>query len=51
MGKALNKAAQARQGFLNENLILHSDRGSTHASQKHRDLIEKLGIKQMHERT
>jgi putative transposase len=44
--KALYKAAQTRQGFLDKDLILHSDRGSTYASQKHRDLIEKLGIKQ-----
>jgi transposase InsO family protein len=44
--KALHKAAQTRQGFLNENLILHSDRGSTYASKKYRKLIKKLGIQQ-----
>lgn len=44
--KALYGAAQTRKGFLPEDLILHSDRGSTYASVKHRELIEKLGIKQ-----
>jgi putative transposase len=44
--KALYKAAQTRQGFLNKNLILHSDLGSTYASKKHCKLIKKLGIKQ-----
>ncbi len=44
--KALYKASQTRCGFLNEDLILHSDRGSTYASEKHRKLIEELGIKQ-----
>ena len=44
--KALYKASQTRQGFLDEDLILHSDRGSTYASEKHRKLIKKLGIKQ-----
>ena len=44
--KALYKAAQTRRGFLNEDLILHSDRGSTYASKKHRKLIKELGIKQ-----
>lgn len=43
---ALYKAAQTRQGFLNKDLILHSDRGSTYASKKHRKLIKKLRIKQ-----
>ena len=43
---ALYKAAQTRQGFLNEYLIVHSDRGSTYAGKKHRDLIEDLGLKQ-----
>lgn len=44
--QALYKASQTRQGFLNEDLILHSDRGSTYASQKHRKLIKELGIQQ-----
>jgi transposase InsO family protein len=43
---ALYKAAQTRRGFLSEDLILHSDRGSTYASKKHRKLIKKLKIKQ-----
>ena len=43
---ALYNAAQTRQGFLNKDLILHSDRGSTYASKKHRKLIKKLKIKQ-----
>jgi transposase InsO family protein len=44
--KALYNAAQTRGGFLKEGLILHSDRGSTYASKKHRRLLEKLGIEQ-----
>lgn len=31
---------------MKEDLILHSDRGSTYASEKHRRLLKKLGIKQ-----
>jgi transposase InsO family protein len=44
--KALHNAAKTRGGFLNEGLILHSDRGSTYASKKHRRLLKKLGITQ-----
>lgn len=43
---ALYKAAQTRHGFLNKDLIVHSDRGSTYAGDKHRKLIRKLRIKQ-----
>ena len=47
---ALYKATQTRQGFLNEDLILHSDRGSTYAGKKHRDLIRRAGHQTEYER-
>lgn len=43
---ALYKAAQTRGGFIPKGLILHSDRGSTYASIKHRNLLTTLGINQ-----
>jgi len=44
--KALYSAVQTRGGFIPKGLILHSDRGSTYASVKHRKLIKKFGIDQ-----
>jgi hypothetical protein len=44
--KALYEAVRTRKGFIPEGLILHSDRGSTYASGKHREDLAKFGIEQ-----
>ena len=44
--KALYEAVRTRSGFIPKGLILHSDRGSTYASGKHREDLAKFGIKQ-----
>jgi putative transposase len=44
--KALYEAVRTRSGFIPKGLILHSDRGSTYASGKHREYLAKFGIEQ-----
>jgi len=42
VGEALQMAIDLRK--LDKGLIVHSDRGSQYASQRHRDLLEKHGF-------
>jgi transposase InsO family protein len=43
---ALYAAVCTRGGFIPKGLVLHSDRGSTYASDKHRQALKKFGIEQ-----